>query len=30
MTCGFIKTGVVGAGWSGAIADYCRKKRGKK
>lgn len=30
MTCGFIKMGVVGAGWSSAIADYCRKKRGKK
>ena len=30
MTASFIKTGVVGAGWSMAIADYCRKARGKK
>ena len=30
MTASFIKTGVVGAGWSMAIADYCKKARGKK
>ena len=30
MTANFIKTGAVGAGWSMAIADYCKKARGKK
>lgn len=30
MTASFIKTGAVTAGWSMAIADYCRKARGKK
>ena len=30
MTANFIQTGVVGAGWSMAIADYCKKARGKK
>lgn len=30
MTASFIQTGAVTAGWSMAIADYCRKARGKK
>lgn len=30
MTAGFIKTGMVAEGWSMAIADYCKKVRGKK
>ena len=30
MTASFIKTGAVTAGWSMAIADYCKKARGKK
>lgn len=30
MTASFIQTGAVGASWSMAIADYCKKARGKK
>ena len=30
MTASFIKTGGIDAGWSMAIADYCKKARGKK
>ena len=30
MTANFIRTGAVAAGWSMAIADYCKKARGKK